>query len=279
MLRPAVYDENQGVTNPTTYGQWGRSYPDRVDTPANGVPFLGFSAANIRHLAVLDTPQGQFGGELSELDDAGTYFDLLPQQALANGIYHYLCTRNNNFSNRGQKGKIVVSDSSARTEAVGWAGATVQGSGATMVVVQQGALSGLVFVTLENKPPGSSTSMLEVDSDFVNLQPQDLGLTAGSYVTLVIPYNTNAVGSAALYYSSTLNGQYSEVDGATFEDGKATYQTTHGGFFVVKTTTNWAAIIGITLAVLLVIGVATFFIVRKYRARANDLNNARSIAA
>jgi plastocyanin len=272
MLRPKVYAEfGQKDTSPLTFGQWGRSYPDRVDTPANGAAFLGLSTTILKQLATLGTPQGQFGGELSELDDAGTYFDALPQQVTSNGIYHYLCTRNNNFSNRGQKGKIVVSDSTAKVEAVGWAGATVQGSGSTMVVIEQGALSGLVFVTIENKPPGSSASFTDADSDFVNIQPNDLSLVSGKSVTVVVPYNTNAVGSAAMYYSSSLDGDYQKV-GASFNDGKATTTTTTGGFFVVKTTTNWAAIIGITFAVLVVIGVATFFIVKKYKARKADLN-------
>ncbi len=44
---------------------------------------------------------------MSELDDAGTYFDLGPRKVTRAGIFHYLCTRNNNFSNRSQKGRIT----------------------------------------------------------------------------------------------------------------------------------------------------------------------------
>ena len=29
------------------------------------------------------------------------------------GTYYYMCTRNNNFSNRSQKGKIIVKSASA----------------------------------------------------------------------------------------------------------------------------------------------------------------------
>ena len=46
---------------------------------------------------------------MSELDDAGTYFDLGPRKITGSGVYNYMCTRNNNFSNRSQKGKIIVS--------------------------------------------------------------------------------------------------------------------------------------------------------------------------
>lgn len=67
---------------------------------------------------------GQFKGELSELDDAGTYFDLGPRKITSSGAgtYHYMCTRNNNFSNRGQKGKITVNAIPKVQALVGWSG-------------------------------------------------------------------------------------------------------------------------------------------------------------
>ena len=47
-------------------------------------------------------------GALSELNDASPYFDMSPRKMTNNGTYHYMCTRNNNFTNRSQKAKIVV---------------------------------------------------------------------------------------------------------------------------------------------------------------------------
>ena len=41
---------------------------------------------------------------MQELDDAGTYYDLGARQVTSAGVVHYMCTRNNNFSNRDQKG-------------------------------------------------------------------------------------------------------------------------------------------------------------------------------
>ena len=35
------------------------------------------------------------------------------------GIYHYMSTRNNNFSNRSQKGKIIVKNASTNDEVEG----------------------------------------------------------------------------------------------------------------------------------------------------------------
>ena len=59
---------------------------------------------------------------MSELDDAGTYFDLGPRKVTQRGTYHYMCTRNNNFSNRSQKGRIICQDQPVETKAIGWNG-------------------------------------------------------------------------------------------------------------------------------------------------------------
>ena len=65
---------------------------------------------------------------MSELDDAGTYFDLGPQKVTQTGTYHYMCTRNNNFSNRSQKGRLVVKDEVVEYKAVGYTGGNVTGT-------------------------------------------------------------------------------------------------------------------------------------------------------
>ncbi len=61
----------------------------------------------------------QLGGEMSELDDAGTYFDLGPRKITSTNIYHYLSTRNNNFTNRSQKGKIIIIENAIASKRIG----------------------------------------------------------------------------------------------------------------------------------------------------------------
>ncbi len=61
---------------------------------------------------------------MSELDDAGTYFDLGLQKVTEPGFYRYLCTRNNNFTNRSQKGLISVLLAVLRFFRIGWNGGT-----------------------------------------------------------------------------------------------------------------------------------------------------------
>ena len=67
----------------------------------------------------------QYGGDMTELDDAGTYFDIGPRKITSTGVYNYMCTRNNNFSNRDQKGQIEVYDYSFSDASIGWNGGNV----------------------------------------------------------------------------------------------------------------------------------------------------------
>ena len=62
---------------------------------------------------------------MSELDDAGTYYDVGAWMITSVGTYHFLCTRNNNFSNRSQKGKIIAVEQSVSTDNIGWNGGEV----------------------------------------------------------------------------------------------------------------------------------------------------------
>ncbi len=78
-----------------------RSYPMSVAS-SSLVPDPFFA-----HLMSLTEP-GHLGGNTRELDDAGTYFNAGLVPAPLPGRHNYMCTRNNNFSNRGQKSLINV---------------------------------------------------------------------------------------------------------------------------------------------------------------------------
>ena len=62
---------------------------------------------------------------MQELDDAGTYYDLGPRQITSQGVVHYMCTRNNNFSNRDQKGELFINENEFLEAYVGAMGATL----------------------------------------------------------------------------------------------------------------------------------------------------------
>ena len=64
---------------------------------------------------------------MSELDDAGTYYDLGPRKITSGNVttYYYMCTRNNNFTNRSQKGKLVILLNEVRYSRIGWPGGEI----------------------------------------------------------------------------------------------------------------------------------------------------------
>jgi len=66
---------------------------------------------------------------MTELNDAGTYYNAGPRKVTGTGTYHYMCSRNNNFSNRSQKGKIIV------TPAVASASRTIDERGGDIVLM------------------------------------------------------------------------------------------------------------------------------------------------
>jgi len=210
----------------------------------------------------------QFGGQNSELDDMGTYFNMKPFQANTNGIYHYLCTRNNNFSNRDQKARLTVGDLSKVTGYLGTSGGTVIGDGVT-ATAGSGALTSLSTVTLTSSGADvhpESTFGDTPASDYIELLPLVLPIAPGSNINLDISYKPNPLGKATTYRSDTYTGSWATV-GASYTESTASVSTNQGGIYVVSTKTNWGAVVGVTIAVLAIIFGAIFFFYRRYRLK------------
>ncbi|XP_048581809.1 protein DD3-3 [Nematostella vectensis] len=92
-----------GVSRSFTYGHWGRNYPMHLDNSS----FLGLDRHDLQYLAI-SYPQSAISQNNEKLDYTGRYFDLGPRKVTKAGTFYYMCTRNNNFTNRSQKGRIVV---------------------------------------------------------------------------------------------------------------------------------------------------------------------------
>jgi hypothetical protein len=88
-----------------TFGDPSRAYPCRIDDEVQ-CPFLGLGFWDKHRLA--------FNGLNS------TYFDLGPRQVTGVGIYNYMSTRNNAFSNRDHKATIVVEPNPAAWSRIAW---------------------------------------------------------------------------------------------------------------------------------------------------------------
>lgn len=102
-LRGPSYTEFSGGNLEKFVGQYGSSYPETIGSAL----FAGLSEEAKLRLAVFYP--GEYD-DLAELNGAPAYFDAGPMKVRKPGVYHYMCTRNNNFTNRSQKGRLIVTE-------------------------------------------------------------------------------------------------------------------------------------------------------------------------
>ena len=95
----------------TFLGRWGVNYPASLDASDS---LFGLSRQLRQDLALVGVPKP---GE--QLDDASAYFNLPPQKLTKTGVYHFFSTRNNDFSNRNQKGRLMVVPGDVGGDAIG----------------------------------------------------------------------------------------------------------------------------------------------------------------
>jgi hypothetical protein len=87
-----------------------------------------------------------------------------------NGIFHYACSRNNDFSNRDQKATIIVSAEAAQFQTLGRAGGVLSATSGASLEVQPGAFTTQITVTMLTAPAGTSSS-------FSGMHPLSLSLS------------------------------------------------------------------------------------------------------
>lgn len=174
------------------------------------------------------------------------------------GIYHYISTRNNAFSNRSQKGKLVVSAVAATTDAVGRNGGTIQTAGAQRMTVPAGALSGLQLVTIAATPRDSLGVSTATDqaSDFILVSFDESGLTGTAPIEFTINYDSSPLHKESLKRASSLTaGDWDGRSGASIGGGTATVSTLEPGVYVITSKLDGGAVAGI------VIGCVAFFVI------------------
>jgi len=151
-----------------SYGDLGNSYPDYVEEPVYGFAEY-YNYANKREVTPKDiagldinvikalcstrridklnnnNDDNDSGNldycNMEELDDAGTTFCIKPQLISQNGRWNYLCTRNNNFSNRDQKATLIVADAQSLTiSASSLGGIYSSGEGNAIIIINAGMI-------------------------------------------------------------------------------------------------------------------------------------------
>ncbi|KAH9496344.1 Protein DD3-3 [Bulinus truncatus] len=261
LLGPQAYPEGSLQANQKNgvFGHYGANFPMR----AENYTFLGWSKEDALTLAFVDP--GQFRGEVSELDDAGTYFNLPPRKVTEKGTYHYMSTRNNNFSNRDQKGKIIVSSSAYASRAIGKMGGTLtMEPGLAKIVVEENTFDTLKQIRITKMTIEDGTAALrdanrdltEGDSyasDFFVIHPESLVSENGKSFTLELKLSDDSSG-VELYHASVDYSGWSKVD-ADIGGGIARVQAQRGGIYVARKETNVGMIVGIVIACLVLVAV------------------------
>jgi len=116
-------------------------------------------------------------------------------------------------------------------------------------------------------PPNTPSAISgSVASNYVSVLPIILPLAQGATYKLEILYTVNHFGSATMYRSDDMWSAWQTVS-ATFSSSSSTgtIVTGRGGTYVIQTETNWGAVIGITLGVMVVVAAVVIFLYRKYR--------------
>ena len=180
-----------------TQGHFGNNYPAHL----SNTTLLGLSKTDRDKLAVL--LPGRTDLSLTQLDDAGPYFDLEPRTISQTGTFFTVCTRNNDFSNRDQKGQILVYPYQMSFTTIGWMGGKVNSpNGKTSLVVPQGLFSQMQNIVLEEwtveqgeaKLKEASADMPYGDeyvSDFLAVSPEEK-LANERKITVDLKLNSDA---------------------------------------------------------------------------------------
>ncbi|XP_065067104.1 protein DD3-3-like [Rhopilema esculentum] len=253
LLEKQKYAEGNFRGAGTKYGHFGNNYPQRVDK----VTWLGLSRQDLNSLALL--LPGQYGGEMSELDDAGTYFDLGPRKVTGIGTYFYMSTRNNNFSNRSQKGKIVVNGNAVVQRQVGWGGGNILlKDGSQGLWIEKDVLDGLKSIQLEEWSPDAGSDQLkkgggsitvgdDFSSNFLAVYPMQRLTKDGKTFTVKLKVEESAGHSTYVYHSSDMK-TWSKISDASISDGTATFKASAGGVYVARKHRDVGMIAGVSLA-------------------------------
>lgn len=111
LLREVTWPKD-GKDEDMARGCFACNYPEYI---TNSTDFLGFTREELIRLAFHDGTH--YWGDIEELDDTSTYLDMGLKRLTKAGIWRYMCTRNNNFTNRSQKGMIHVRPKKSDQEA------------------------------------------------------------------------------------------------------------------------------------------------------------------
>jgi len=274
---PAYVKEPVGYARANVYENQARAETaaDEPDKPPCGKqeqvqpPIAGFSLDAAEALCTGRRDPGAVNdfGNMEELDDAGASFSMAPQQATQIGCWNYVSTRNNNFSNRSQKGTICVDEGAYASGDVGPNGDNVV-TNVGWISVPPNTVSNIQTFSMQSEPKTGAAS------EEVWIEPVDMELADDAdQIEIAIAFEQRALYSPKLVHRKTQSGEYSEVTDAKYEtqtDANGNDQTVamalvnEGGAYVVEDEVNVGAVVAIVFAGLVFIGAIMFIVWWKF---------------
>eukprot|EP00486_Rosalina_sp_Unknown_P007194 CAMPEP_0201573264 /NCGR_PEP_ID=MMETSP0190_2-20130828/17002_1 /ASSEMBLY_ACC=CAM_ASM_000263 /TAXON_ID=37353 /ORGANISM="Rosalina sp." /LENGTH=791 /DNA_ID=CAMNT_0048000001 /DNA_START=340 /DNA_END=2715 /DNA_ORIENTATION=- len=231
---------------------------------------LGALCTTRRVDALYDEKYGLFDyGNMEEFDDAGTTFCIEPIRVTETGEWNFLCTRNNNFSNRSQKGSLTVTNS--RTEYVsatvtGYYGDALEGQAKIVILpkyVKEGDSLDFQVTTWLNR--GEESTIVQLSGSDGGEFAAD-ALEDDGWIEVWIPYTGKSLSKPTAWYRATADDSWSEHSQASIEYEAGTsygvIQVTDGGFYTITNEIDVLAIIACILGIG-IFGTAMFFVIKK----------------
>jgi len=217
-------------------GAYRQSYPSRVDDASPTANFLGLTQSQKTALA-----------------RAGIYtphVDIGPLQVLDQGIFNYICTRNNAFTNRDQKGRLVV-------------GETVGGAEAFKVIDTSSMFSQLIssngnaWLRFYPDPIGLTTGSqlrIEMEGDRVHVTPLLFDVVPGQKILLEIKYPERPLQEIYIMQSDYADEMIVYEMDTESSGGIAGVEISRGGYYWVDQRTSVGSVVGIVVGVVIAVG-------------------------
>jgi len=290
----SIVDGNWDEFNQGAVGDLGNNYPNYVQDPYYDIPeyydfankrevtasrMLGFDQELLNELCT----QRRIGednlldyGNMEELDDAGTTYCVEPVEVKAEGIWNFLCTRNNNFSNRSQKGSASSSDSMSTDYAInsnGYNSADEASPGEAVIVVQAGMVEEsdtLLMSVITWANTGEESTIIEIagydDGEF----SADT-LVDGGWIELWIPYTPKSLHTPYVDHKADddSNWKYHKDAALDYNSDLDTYYAVtninEGGYYKAVNQIDWGMILIFILFLLSVVACTGYLIFTKCR--------------
>jgi len=207
-----------------------------------------------------------------QLLNASAYFDLGTRLISTDsiGVLHYVSTRNNDFSNRDQKGRITVQPFQFKYFVLGYESQTIQLDDATVIFPAENGRTTttmkLIKMNSQQLPkilPVNGQKVVAKEKlydDVFVIEPYDFRFPSNIEFQLPVKSYNNDAKSVSVLQFQPANGVYMKVPVSEISNGKISIKSDTAGIYVfVKSEKSpiWIAGVVIPIALVLIIVIST----------------------